>query len=306
MRRHVGWLCTIAVGTLADSLRWRPVSLSRIVAAAAGMVITGSMVLMVFQCVELFSTPITGSMLLLFIPRSCALLWCYRRGTTAFDIDRVFSLLTEEQKEELKKKTKTVVYMAGGLLLFHTVELCVTELSGMPEPLLGPAAALGLRCLVVADVLLLLSSSLMFHKRPWRTLAATSAHTSNHNVKSCIVPFDLNEFSRTVQDDSEALCSICLATQAAGDEVSTIPCGHTFHRRCLELWLRERRSCPFRCPLPGSDQKSQHEVPAREATDAQEEAVVRHGEEATGMMEVRSNTALVNHGGDQMIMSTAV
>ena len=31
----------------------------------------------------------------------------------------------------------------------------------------------------------------------------------------------------------------------SGDEARQLPCGHTFHRACVDDWLLKRRKCPL-------------------------------------------------------------
>lgn len=42
-------------------------------------------------------------------------------------------------------------------------------------------------------------------------------------------------------------CSICLDNMRAGAEVTTLPCMHTFHRKCIERWIMTPG--PPRCPI---------------------------------------------------------
>lgn len=44
-------------------------------------------------------------------------------------------------------------------------------------------------------------------------------------------------------EDSE--CSICLNCVCSHDSVRQLPCGHTFHRSCIDLWLLRRAECPL-------------------------------------------------------------
>nr|ACG28648.1 RING-H2 finger protein [Zea mays] len=52
-------------------------------------------------------------------------------------------------------------------------------------------------------------------------------------------------------------CSVCLAGFRARAVVNRLPCGHLFHRACLETWLRyERATCPLcraHVPLPADE-----------------------------------------------------
>ncbi|XP_010229731.1 E3 ubiquitin-protein ligase Os04g0590900-like [Brachypodium distachyon] len=42
-----------------------------------------------------------------------------------------------------------------------------------------------------------------------------------------------------------AECAVCLGELAAGGVARLLPlCGHTFHRECVDTWLRSRANCP--------------------------------------------------------------
>lgn len=40
-------------------------------------------------------------------------------------------------------------------------------------------------------------------------------------------------------------CSICLDTMPANTEQTVTPCNHTFHKVCLEKWLKRGDDCPI-------------------------------------------------------------
>jgi len=40
-------------------------------------------------------------------------------------------------------------------------------------------------------------------------------------------------------------CAICINPLQAGDAVRRLPCGHVFHRPCVDLWLLRRADCPL-------------------------------------------------------------
>jgi len=44
--------------------------------------------------------------------------------------------------------------------------------------------------------------------------------------------------------DCEA-CAVCLSEFESGDLVRRLPCGHKFHRPCIDKWLRLNRACPL-------------------------------------------------------------
>ncbi|XP_047050683.1 E3 ubiquitin-protein ligase EL5-like [Lolium rigidum] len=41
-------------------------------------------------------------------------------------------------------------------------------------------------------------------------------------------------------------CAVCLADYEHGEELRLLPgCRHSFHRQCVDVWLRRRPSCPL-------------------------------------------------------------
>ena len=39
-------------------------------------------------------------------------------------------------------------------------------------------------------------------------------------------------------------CSICLETFSDGQDITVLPCDHTFHAQCLKTWARKSGACP--------------------------------------------------------------
>lgn len=40
-------------------------------------------------------------------------------------------------------------------------------------------------------------------------------------------------------------CAVCLADYDMGNHVRKLPCGHHFHQRCCDQWLRQNKKCPL-------------------------------------------------------------
>uniref|UniRef100_A0A0D6R5N4 RING-type domain-containing protein n=1 Tax=Araucaria cunninghamii TaxID=56994 RepID=A0A0D6R5N4_ARACU len=40
-------------------------------------------------------------------------------------------------------------------------------------------------------------------------------------------------------------CIFCLSKVKGGEEIRNLPCGHLFHRKCLDGWLDEHLTCPL-------------------------------------------------------------
>ena len=48
-----------------------------------------------------------------------------------------------------------------------------------------------------------------------------------------------------VEENDQAVCSICLSAFCKGNDVSTLPCGHAYHKDCIGQWLRNVNNCPI-------------------------------------------------------------
>lgn len=44
-------------------------------------------------------------------------------------------------------------------------------------------------------------------------------------------------------DESGTQCAICMNDFQVGDDIVTLPCGHSFNKECAERWLRLKRIC---------------------------------------------------------------
>ena len=43
----------------------------------------------------------------------------------------------------------------------------------------------------------------------------------------------------------EKQCTICLTEYNNGDELTTLPCFHFFHPKCINIWLQRSNNCPI-------------------------------------------------------------
>ena len=80
-------------------------------------------------------------------------------------------------------------------------------------------------------------------------LAARSSHTAesgeinregNRNVSS----------SLSVCTNCEGVCAVCQGEWEEHDKVRVLPCGHQFHKSCVDRWLSKYKAC---CPLCKAD-----------------------------------------------------
>jgi len=52
-------------------------------------------------------------------------------------------------------------------------------------------------------------------------------------------------FSAENAGDGQTNCSICLNDYESGTMIRRLPCGHDFHRRCVDKWLHKNKRCPL-------------------------------------------------------------
>jgi len=45
--------------------------------------------------------------------------------------------------------------------------------------------------------------------------------------------------------DCDERCSICLEEPKRGEQLRCLPCGHSFHKRCVDKWLATNATCPI-------------------------------------------------------------
>lgn len=44
---------------------------------------------------------------------------------------------------------------------------------------------------------------------------------------------------------NDTVCAVCMASFEEDQMLRVAPCSHTFHKQCLDRWLRTNRSCPL-------------------------------------------------------------
>jgi hypothetical protein len=54
-----------------------------------------------------------------------------------------------------------------------------------------------------------------------------------------------------------AMCTICMESVERRQKVRKMPCGHVYHKKCIDAWLRRSPTCPLRCgPAPALDESN--------------------------------------------------
>ncbi|KAL6640972.1 hypothetical protein ACP70R_019153 [Stipagrostis hirtigluma subsp. patula] len=61
------------------------------------------------------------------------------------------------------------------------------------------------------------------------------------------------------RDHSAGCCVVCISAFRDGEDIRRLPCGHAFHRDCVDRWLARcrRRTCPL-CRLHVGGSPDEH------------------------------------------------
>jgi hypothetical protein len=57
-------------------------------------------------------------------------------------------------------------------------------------------------------------------------------------------PAPLAEAPPPPQAEAPPQCSICMEDITRGQDARALPCSHSFHRACVDRWLRQHSACP--------------------------------------------------------------
>eukprot|EP01134_Creolimax_fragrantissima_P001467 CFRG1467T1 len=86
------------------------------------------------------------------------------------------------------------------------------------------------------------------------------------------------KFRHGMYDKVDASCCICLNEYEDGVRLSTLPCKHHFHKKCVEAWLRINQSCPLCKRLldpPGSTSELNTNIPSHVDTFGDSSTITR-------------------------------
>lgn len=56
-----------------------------------------------------------------------------------------------------------------------------------------------------------------------------------------VIQYDPDKFD----SGSETQCAVCLSEFVLHDSLRRLPCGHSFHRACIDKWLKRNKVCPL-------------------------------------------------------------
>ncbi|QDZ20348.1 NEP1-interacting protein-like [Chloropicon primus] len=97
------------------------------------------------------------------------------------------------------------------------------------------------------EVLIRITNTNGRYAYPTRDVGGGSAGGSAFGSRpSGLSPNELKEIPYEKASTTHGQCTICFESFKAGEHVRILPhCNHTFHARCLDPWLRKKRSCPL-------------------------------------------------------------
>merc|ERR1740121_1092896 len=126
------------------------------------------------------------------------------------------------------------------LVEFHAACILVVHVYNSCALLVAQTLTSGVRMLITAFLLM--------YSVLWCALVAVLYGQGRLRVKSARRPdawsdLGLDQRSAALEQDWEQDCCICLSHLAVGEVVTTMACGHAFHRDCLLPWLLSNRRC---------------------------------------------------------------
>jgi len=58
-------------------------------------------------------------------------------------------------------------------------------------------------------------------------------------------PFELETVTPSNIVLKKVLCSVCKSEICSNQSLRELPCGHYFHRKCIDKWLQMKANCPL-------------------------------------------------------------
>mmetsp|Transcript_40663 Transcript_40663/g.107736 ORF Transcript_40663/g.107736 Transcript_40663/m.107736 type:complete len:332 (-) Transcript_40663:282-1277(-) len=105
---------------------------------------------------------------------------------------------------------------------------------------------LSLAVICTAIARLLMTLIVFYHSFPPRLDGAQQAPKPRGASQAVIDQMPLVECSpATFDETSETSCAVCLCDFEWDDMLRRLPCTHSFHRACIDKWLKRNKVCPL-------------------------------------------------------------
>jgi hypothetical protein len=103
---------------------------------------------------------------------------------------------------------------------------------------------LSLAVIFTAVARLVVTLVVFYHSFPPRFPGNTQQPKPQGATQNIIDTLPLVEFSKE-SPVSEPSCAVCLCEFEWSDTLRRLPCGHCFHRSCIDKWLKRNKVCPL-------------------------------------------------------------
>jgi len=105
---------------------------------------------------------------------------------------------------------------------------------------------LSLAVIFTAVARLLMTLIVFYHSFPPRFQGAQPAPKPRGASQAVIDSMPVEKFCSEGFDASgETSCAVCLSEFEEGDGLRRLPCNHSFHRACIDKWLKRNKVCPL-------------------------------------------------------------
>lgn len=162
------------------------------------------------------------------------------------------------QQQELLQMQRWIgwvcVLPAGVVTCLHIFDLCWTR--SIRDTNAGQVLVAVFYLVVVVNIGAWLCAVLVFRGIQERRVQLVQEDSNNLrsflsqlHEPGAAYQIDLSKCSETLEVALDECCCICLEPQHSGEMVATLPCSHSFHKACLESWMRFQVRCPMRCLL---------------------------------------------------------
>lgn len=104
---------------------------------------------------------------------------------------------------------------------------------------------LSLAVIFTAVTRLLMTLVVFYHSFPPRLQGEQSPPKPRGATQDLIDLMPLVEYAPELSAGPETSCAVCLSEFEWGDMMRQLPCGHNFHRACIDKWLKRNKVCPL-------------------------------------------------------------
>lgn len=189
--------------------------------------------------------------LVMLAMRLCFLYKLQAAGAPGMDIQRCVETLASMQAWQVSKMMSLVTYgwmTLGAVWLVNSGE-CSSHCPALYMMTMAAILHAGIRVALV-------HMCFTTHCSPGAA-APEAPKVSGASIEEMIALPTLRFSANRTTDPDHASCAVCLCDYCDGDLLRRLPCGHHFHQRCADKWLRRNKRCPL-CMTAIDEVKPKH------------------------------------------------